>query len=296
MILYLMKTESFARAKDEIESFFKQDPFPSYTRDDLIEIFERFRIEWRIAAYRNYKDFASFLEENKILHKEQLTHQHTNSVKQLWNKPNVNHFQKGLTIKKEGYISYFSAMQVHQITLQIPKTIFISFDQYGSYKSGKVQLEQEAVDKAFSKPQRTSSEIYKSSKDAYRYTFLQKKTNSVDVGVTSTNQVRVTNLERTLIDIAVRPAYSGGVFEVLEAYKNALKDAKTEILDEYLDQLDYIYPYHQLVGFYLEKAGYSSDQLLPFLKKKSEINFYLTYNMSKTQLNKKWGIFYPMGF
>lgn len=69
-----------------------------------------------------------------------------------------------------------------------------------------------------------TTEIYKSEEDSYRYTFLQKKTNSIDVGVKTIKKIRVTDLERTLIDIAVRPAYSGGVFEVLEAFKNALKD------------------------------------------------------------------------
>ena len=34
-------------------------------------------------------------------------------------------------------------------------------------------------------------------------------------------KIRLTNIERTLIDIAVRPVYSGGVFEVLKAYRLA---------------------------------------------------------------------------
>lgn len=208
----------------------------------------------------------------------------------------MSHFQKGLTIKKDGYISYFSAMQVHQITLQIPKTIFISFDQYGSYPSLKNELEQSAVDKAFAKPQRTSSEIYKSSADGYRYTFIQKKTHSIDIGVVSTDGLRITDLERTLIDIAVRPAYSGGVFEVFEAFKSALEKVDVEKMNEYLNQFDYTYPYHQLIGFYLEKAGYSKDQFANFLEKKSNIKFYLTYNMSKMKFDETWNLYYPMGF
>ena len=35
------------------------------------------------------------------------------------------------------------------------------------------------------------------------------------------NGVRVTDLERTLIDIAVRPEYAGGVYEVLNVYRLA---------------------------------------------------------------------------
>ena len=34
-------------------------------------------------------------------------------------------------------------------------------------------------------------------------------------------RVRFTNIERTLIDMTVRPIYAGGVFEVLKAYRLA---------------------------------------------------------------------------
>jgi predicted transcriptional regulator of viral defense system len=34
-------------------------------------------------------------------------------------------------------------------------------------------------------------------------------------------KLQVTSLERTLIDIAVRPAYAGGPLQVLEAYRGA---------------------------------------------------------------------------
>lgn len=291
-----MRVESFLRAKDDIETLFTESSLFSYTRNDLREIFTNHRSEWKIAAYRNYKHFISFLEENNILTKERLAHLSSGSIKQIWNKPEAVHFHKGLTIKKAGYLSTYSAMQVHQITLQIPKTIFVSFDQYGVVNNNSIALSQTAVDKAFSKPQRMTSDIYKSEGDGYRYAFLQRKFNSLDVGVKKINNMRVTDLERTLIDIAVRPAYSGGVFEVLESFKNAIKLVNVEVLYQYLNQLDYTYPYHQVIGFYLEKAGYENQRLTLFLDKKTDINFYLTYNMSKVTLNQKWGVYFPMGF
>src|SRR5690606_12277656 len=115
-------------AETEIRSFFNEDDNISYTRNDLISIFENNREKWKIANYRNYRHFNSFIGEKNILYKEELVHQSTSSIKTLWNKKNASNFEKGLTIKKGAYLSNFTAMKLHQITLQIPKTIYISYD------------------------------------------------------------------------------------------------------------------------------------------------------------------------
>ena len=119
--------------------------------------------------------------------------------------------------------------------------------------------------------------------------------NKTDVGLTFENGFLFTDLERTLIDIAIRPAYSGGVFEVLEAFEIAKEKIDVYKLNKYLEILNYIYPYHQLIGFYMDKAGYD-EKTLDVFNKKSDFDFYLTYNISNKEYNKKWKIYYPKGF
>lgn len=55
--------------------------------------------------------------------------------------------------------------------------------------------------------------------------------------------------------------------------------------------MHYIYPYHQALGFYLEKAGYEKQALVPFLKMKQVHKFYLTYNMRFTEFDPRWNLF-----
>tara|TARA_R110001583_G_C5624215_1_gene406497 strand:- start:548 stop:1435 length:888 start_codon:yes stop_codon:yes gene_type:complete len=291
-----MRKESFDRASSEITSFFNRSNSKAYTTNDIREIFNTNRDIWRIAGYRNYKNFITYLNDNKILILDVQNHEYHTSKKQILRKQNCTPFDVGLTVKKEGYLSNYSAMQIHQLTLQIPKTIYISEDKTSSNDHvGNVILEQSSVDKAFSKPQRIATESYKSEYDGFKYIYLQRKHKFTKIGVTRINNLAVTDLERTLIDIAVRPAYSGGAFQILDAYKNSRDKANPAKLSNYLDQLDYIYPYHQLVGFYLDLAGFDKKDLQIFLDKKSNINFYQTYNLSNKKLNTKWGIYYPTG-
>jgi len=55
--------------------------------------------------------------------------------------------------------------------------------------------------------------------------------------------LEVTDLERTLIDIAVRPAYAGGVRPVLTAYLRSRSKVSVDRIAKLLRRLDYVYPF-----------------------------------------------------
>ena len=107
--------------------------------------------------------------------------------------------------------------------------------------------------------------------------------------------VEVTNLERTLIDSSVRPAYAGGIFQVVEAFKRAKETVAADQLVTTLKQLDYVYPYHQVIGFYMEKAGYAEASLAKMEKLGIAFDFYATYGLKKTEYNQRWRLFHPGG-
>lgn len=77
----------------------------------------------------------------------------------------------------------------------------------------------------------------------------------------SGHAVEVTSLERTRVDITVRLEYSGGVPAVLQAFRLARGRISVRKLLTILRKLDYTYPYHQPVGFHLQRTGYTeADQ------------------------------------
>lgn len=113
------------------------------------------------------------------------------------------------------------------------------------------------------------------------------------LGIIEKNGLRVTDLERTLIDIAVRPDYSGGVNEVLNIYRSAKGLISVNKMRMYIQKLKYIYPYHQAIGFYLELAGYNDTALKLMSNIPVEHDFYLTYNIIEKAYSNRWKLYYP---
>lgn len=99
----------------------------------------------------------------------------------------------------------------------------------------------------------------------------------------------VTGIERTLIDITVRPAYAGGVFQVFEAFKTAKDRVSVNVLIATLKKMKYVYPYHQAIGFYLEKAGYAEKLWSKLLAMGTDYNFYLAHHLPKKKILMKNG-------
>jgi hypothetical protein len=94
----------------------------------------------------------------------------------------------------------------------------------------------------------------------------------------------------------VRPSYAGGVFQVLEAFKAARDRASAPQLLGILRQLQYVYPYHQALGVYLEAAGYPVFITEEIRAIGIEFDFFLAHDMRDTKFVPKWRTFIPSAF
>jgi hypothetical protein len=57
--------------------------------------------------------------------------------------------------------------------------------------------------------------------------------------------------------------------------------------------LDYVYPYHQAIGFYMSRAGYQAEDLKPLLSLGLRYKFYLTHGILDSLFDSDWQIYYP---
>ena len=202
--------------------------------------------------------------------------------------------QVAAALKPDAYLSHATAASINNLSRNIQRTIYVTKEQSEKPPS-EAELTQEAIDSAFSKPQRITREKYL-YQDETILLLNGKHTGNMGVGVSSPeNGLRVTRTERTLIDMAVRPDYSGGVYQVLEAYERAKDHVAIAVLLSIFKKLDFIYPYHQAIGFYLEKAGYPSASYSLFKKLGFEFKFYLCHGLNDYVLDEEWQLYIPVG-
>jgi hypothetical protein len=187
-------------------------------------------------------------------------------------------------------------MYFHELLDYEPNSIYFNHEQPARPLS-TASLEQSRIDNAFQKKQRltTARTIYNEKE----YWLLNGKQTGnygvILIKLQSGIEIPVTDLERTLIDIAVRPAYAGGVNAVLNAYRSAQSKVSIDKLKKTLLSLNYVYPYHQSIGFYIEMAGnYANEASYEFLNYDTfKYNFYLDYEMKSPLFSKRWRLYYP---
>ncbi len=261
----------------------------------LGEILDHNRVAWTLPQKTLPNELAGFLVELGILEERVIELPTKKSTKYLYG--DVTDFEIALSIKKGSYLSHYSAMHLHDLTNNIPKTIYTNTEQKKKNIANTAGLEQKNVDLAFSRPMRQTNQIARMGN--IDVVLLNGK--NVDrIGVKEFDFngrfVFATDLERTLVDITVRPNYAGGVGEVLEAYKAALGRISVNRLAATLRKMDYIYPYHQAIGFYLEQAGYDSNAVSLFQSFERRVDFYLTYQMKEKGYSERWKLYFPAGF
>lgn len=201
------------------------------------------------------------------------------------------------------YFSHYTALSAHGLTEQLPKSIYLNKEQVAR-SNPSAQLTQARIDMAMSRPQRQSSSVARYGEFIVCELHGQNTGNLgvvrarvTDIIAYETADVHVTNLERTLIDAAVRPNYCGGIAEVIKAYDAAKSSLSTNRLVSYLRQLGFVYPYHQAIGYYLDVSGAGKGVAMQELREiPMKFDFYLAYGMSEMTYVPRWRLYVPKGF
>ncbi len=198
------------------------------------------------------------------------------------------------------YLSHQSALYFNELIEQRPLNYYISRESKDRKKGEKDTYNPRLIKQSFMKSHRVTSKYF--SYEGYKSYILEKQdlknTGVIEKRVKDQDKyisIRMTDVERTLLDAVIAPQYSGGILTTINCFE------KAEINLKYLFQLYSIYspfyPYWQALGLILEKlkgseVGYIWDSFFSDQKKE----FYLDRKFRSSWLySDKWQIHYPKG-
>ncbi|MBX2924404.1 MAG: hypothetical protein KF746_19535 [Chitinophagaceae bacterium] len=198
-------------------------------------------------------------------------------------------FETACILRNGSLISHGSAAFLHGLS-DYSRNIYISVPQKSIKEIGEATILQENIEAAFKKKQRTSNDRWIYGDHCFIYHTCSEISSD---HLTKIHGLPLTTLEKTLVDMAVRPTYSGGAIAILNAYRRAMPSASIEKIVLIMDEMNYSYPYHQAIGFYLSNAGFDRNQLVSLRSRKMKYKFFLDYNMQGAMFDPQWNLYYP---
>jgi len=289
----MAKNKLSPEATKRIVAFFVDRGSCVYSYFELSKILKTKRYEWGLTNSIKFNLFLELLLSGKIVKKVSFSFPGLKTSKYIHGNPSV--YEMVSALNENGYFSHSTAAFFHGLYKSKPQMIYFNIEQSPKYP-GNAVLRQESIDRAFSSKQGVSTNT--ATVIRKKVTILNGKFTE-NMGVVNLKSdfgidIPVTNLERTLIDISVRQTYADGPRNVLEAYKNALVNVNVDRLLSYIREIEYVYPYHQVIGFYLEKSGSEKEIAQPYLDGfNREFDFYLNHDIKKPKFSKKWRLYYP---
>ena len=279
-------------AQRDIFKLFDERQDNVFRQSQLSQILSENSYSWQLPASTTIRRFIKFLTEEGKLKKHRFAFPHQAETRYAWdNRATI--YDIVSTFRSNGYFSHLSALYLHKLVDGYDGFIYFNSEQK-PHPRYSTRLSQGGIDSAFKRKQRQTTNFVKA--DDYTIYLLNGK-NTKRLGVievtTPEGTFDCTNIERTLVDVVVRPNYSGGLANIIIAYKEAKGRVSTNKMVAYLRELDHAYPYHQSVGFLLEHTGYPGEVIDLFQKLPRDYDFYLTHQMKEPTYNSKWKLFVP---
>ncbi|MGJ9418711.1 hypothetical protein ACHAC9_13230 [Massilia sp. CMS3.1] len=290
-----MSKSRIHNAKPAIAAFLDDYPTGIFKPSDIATILAEQRSGWALAKGTGVQAFTDFLCNHAELAKLTFPFPYRSETRYTWGK--VSLMQVLLSLKTGAYFSHLTAANMLGLVAQTPSTIYLNHEQRPQPQDP--HLAQGRIDAAFARRPRASN-------NAIEFGAIQicmingMHTNQMGVINKASRYdgddqgvLRLTGLERTLIDMTVRPVYSGGVDTVRTAFELAQGALSVKILVDMLQKLKFVYPFHQSIGYYLERAGYAGASLDLLRRMPTEYDFYLEHQMQETRYEKGWRLHVP---
>lgn len=278
------------RAQREIRAYFKQIVTGTFSPSDLSNLVGGHRQEWGDVDFSAQQMLKFLLKEGLLRKAEFRSTEYPTITRYLRGNPSP--YELAVSLRRDSFLCHRTALTLHGLE---PPTTTVYVNKEQGPKPTPKGITQEGINRAFKNDQRQSNYILRYEHSQF---VLISGKNTGKAGVTSMRvpngaAVNATDLERTLIDIVVRPAYAGGVKRMFAVYKQAASKINLGHMIGLLQKVDYAYPYHQSIGFLLQRAGRPERDCEKFKDFGLNFDFFLDYGLKRSAYDPKWRLYYP---
>lgn len=256
----------------------------------------------RITKYKSVNSFLTNLQTEGLITSYTLSARNGKNITLFCSQPlyHLNPYEIVKAMFSDGYFCNLSSIYYHSLTNQVPSSIYICHETISTKPKSSNKINNTAIRSAFLKPHRYTNYIFEFNQ--YEIIVVDRVKGSgygvLDVhasGAILPKHSRVTCIERALIDAVVSPHYNGGIVSVYAYFKSAHRKINLTKLVEIYRQLEFIYPYSQSIGFFLDKVG--SKHASAFYREfPPTYTFFIDHDAkSSWSYDEKWKLYYPVG-
>lgn len=284
---------SLERAYLGIQRYFNSAPQRVYHHANLQQIHRTKLREWRLQKRISPRKFIDFLQGTMLLRRQVFSFPDRWVTRYFHGKASAE--ELALSFRKGSYLCHATALFFRELRDAPGNVVYVNEEQTPK-----------TVAAAPVNPKVLATVFQRRPRETKRLTVFQGKKivrlNGKGTGQLGVEEitgpdgltVRVATITRSLIDAAVRPECSGGPEGVLSAYQAATGQFSIRELVAMLGMLQYVYPIHQRIGFYLEAAGgYSTSDLAVLQEIGFPYDFYLAHGMKDPTYVERWRLFVP---
>ena len=280
------KTKTLKLAK----SFADRIPRNIFRSNEIGQFLSTHRGEWGMPNVPINELLEVLLRQKLIVRAEFISNRYDTIVRYL--RGDHSNEALALSLQRDSYLSHGTALTLHGLAAP-GKIIYVNREQSPKNQSGEIT--QAGIRLAFRNKQRQSQYIFNYL--TMKYGLLTGKNTDragvTQVKVSSERALDVTDIERTLIDVVVRPAYAGGIENVADAYKKIAHRINVDHMVDLVRRIAHLYPYNQAIGFLLERAGVPAKECNKLSALGQQFEFYLDYGIKKPAFNPKWRLYSP---
>lgn len=280
-----MREDYYTKNKEQILYTLNEKRF--FSINDIANILDELKEKNLVSNSLSQNDFyLKLLYDGLISHT--ITIRDVEKIRYTLNKE-FNIYDFVYSLERNGFFSMFTSLNIQGFTNFRDNFIFISKERMQRVNFSSKNITQEAIDKAFSnKPRKT-----KAYNTIYNYNIVMLESNNTQgVGIINYNGYKVSSINRAFVEIISNIQYSKTPYDVIGEFRKLKDKLDINEIFKIIEKFDFIYPYYQLAGYYLEKIGFLKEELSRFFNNKTNLIFYTMKNKTNYDLDEYWGIKY----